>query len=112
MKFCLLLGIICRICEDSRIESSRKPVTTFDHNTVAIGFQELVVKEYRPLRMHDFSTAMSHQGFDGAIGSHVLSGEVLKCVWELQHSVGESTRQQISDTSLQFGNKQCGCTDG
>jgi len=56
---------------------------------------------------------MSHQGFDGAIGSHVASGKVFKRVWELQRSSENRTRQhRISNADLQVGNKQHGCIDG
>ena len=93
MKLCLLLRIISRVCENSGIKSAPNSVAAFDHNTVVGCFQKFIVEEYHPLRMHDFSTTMNHQGFDGAIGSHVITSKVFERIWELQWSGENRTRK-------------------
>jgi hypothetical protein len=54
---CSLFGVVCRVCEYSRIESPFDTVVTFDNNAVLHGVSELIVQENIPLSMEHKAVA-------------------------------------------------------
>jgi hypothetical protein len=79
----LLLHVICRFGEYTRVETTPDGVITLNHHSVLVCFQELIVKDDGPLSVIDFSTAMSHQSIGGSLPVIVLCYEGLEGAREL-----------------------------
>ena len=58
-------------------------ITTLNHDSVFICFQEFIIKDDCPLGMIDLSMAMGHEYTVWALSTKMFCGEGLKCIWEL-----------------------------
>ena len=58
-------------------------VTTLDHNSVLICFQEFIIKDDGPLSVKDFPLTMGQECRVWALSTKMICGESLKCIWEL-----------------------------
>jgi hypothetical protein len=66
-----------------RIESSRDFIAALDNDTVLVRVYEFLIEEDVPLRMQQFTTAMSHEFFAGLLASELLRCKILECIREL-----------------------------
>jgi len=57
----LLFLVICGISEYTQVKMVPNPITTLDHHSMAVCFQEIIVEDDQPLGMIDFSTTMAHK---------------------------------------------------
>ena len=78
-----LFWVISRVSKEPGIKSAGDFVATFDYNPVLICVQKLLIEKYIPLSVEYFTATMGHQSIASTFPTHVLSGEVLKCIWEL-----------------------------
>jgi hypothetical protein len=74
----ILLGVICRVCEYPGVKSTRDSITTFDHYTVLVCVHKLVIKNYLPLGVVAFPTAVTEELCLELLRSAVLVGEILE----------------------------------
>ena len=56
----LLFGIISRVSEKPGIDASLNSINTLDDNSVDIGMNEVIVKNFGPDSMHKFAAAVCH----------------------------------------------------
>ena len=56
----LLFRIISRVGKKSRIDSSLNSINTLDDNSIVVGMNEVVVKNFVPDGMHKFTAAVRH----------------------------------------------------
>ena len=54
----LLLRVVSRVCENSRIDPSHNAIMAFNDNTIFVRMKEIVVKYNSPDAMYKFSTAV------------------------------------------------------
>ena len=57
----LLFHVICRISEYTRVKTSRNLVTTLDHYSMLVCFQEFIIEYDWPLCVVHFLTTMTHE---------------------------------------------------
>ena len=58
-------------------------ITTLDHSSMLIGFQEFIIKDDRPLSVKYFPLTMGHEYGVWALSTQMLRGESLECIREL-----------------------------
>lgn len=73
-----LLWVICRVGKYSKIKAPFNAITTFDHNTVLISLQKVIVKQFFPLRVEELPLAMSHKCFARTFAAAVQCCKVIK----------------------------------
>lgn len=59
-----LFWVICRVSKNPRKDSSIHSVVAFDHDTVPIRINKLIIQQDAPKRMEKFTFAMSEDVFD------------------------------------------------
>lgn len=74
----ILLWVIGRICQDSRIKSAHNPVAAFDNYAMRVGFQKFVVEKYTPLGMHYLTTTVSIKCFTPSFFTCVFGDKVFE----------------------------------
>jgi hypothetical protein len=76
---CLLLRVITRVCRNSGVESSLDAITACNNYAVPPGFDELVVEDNIPLRMHGLAVAMCHECSTGNTVTTLHRRKFLEC---------------------------------
>jgi len=106
-KLALLLLIVCRICEYTRVKTPPNVVTALDSHSVLIRFQEFIVKNNRPLCMVDFSVAMRHECTVGPLAANLLCCESFEGIWELSFKRIEDSHRKPKKSHAPSPGKQC-----
>lgn len=78
----VLLRVIRRVCEDTRIYSSHNSIGTLDDNAMGISFHELLVQHQRPYSVYKFPATMCEE-IAGWHGTCQLVIPIVELVWEL-----------------------------
>jgi hypothetical protein len=79
----LLLLVVCRKGKYTRVETTPDGITALNCHSVLICFQELIIKDDRPLSVVDFLMAMGHKSAIGSFPANVLCCKGLEGVREL-----------------------------
>jgi hypothetical protein len=56
----LLFRVISRISKKPGVDASLNSINTLDDNSIGIGMNEVVIKNFGPDSMHKFATAVCH----------------------------------------------------
>jgi hypothetical protein len=83
VRWDILLAIISRICEYTRIETAPNPITAVNHNAMDIGLQEFVIENDCPLGVIQFSVTMRHEWTVWPLPTNALCRKGLEGVREL-----------------------------
>jgi hypothetical protein len=106
-KLALLLLVVCRICEYTRVETPPNVVTAFNSYSMLIRFQEFIVKNNRPLCMVDFSVAMRHECTVRPLAANVLCCKSFEGIWELSFKRIEDPHRKPNKSHAPSPGKQC-----
>jgi hypothetical protein len=68
-----LLGVVTRVSENARVEATSDPITTGDDDPVFPRFDEVVLEQYLPLRVNEFTVAKRHEGLAWRLSGGGLS---------------------------------------
>jgi len=84
-----LLGVVARVGKNARVEATSDPITTCDDDPVFPCFNEVVLQEYFPLRMNEFTVTKRHEGLTWRLSRGGLSSsEFLKTIRKLRDKKG------------------------
>jgi len=72
------------MCEDAKIESPSDTIATENHDPVQPGLNELVVKDYFPLRMHELTMAKRHESSTWRLSTILLGSKLFEGSWKLE----------------------------
>ena len=78
-----LFRIISRIGEDARVKPTPNAITAFYHNAMFVRLQELVVQEWGPLRMSEFTMAVSDKCLLELLLASMLGDEIFERIGKL-----------------------------
>jgi hypothetical protein len=80
----LLFNVIRRVRKYSGIEAPGNTVATFDHYTMLVSLDKIVIEEGFPLLVEHLTMTMSHERFVGTLASRVFSGKIFERSWQLE----------------------------
>jgi hypothetical protein len=66
-----------------RVKMTSNVITTLDHSSMLICFQDFIIKDDHPLSMKDFPLTMGHECRVWALSTKMIHGKSLECIWEL-----------------------------
>jgi hypothetical protein len=58
----VLLGVVTRMSENTRVETTSHPITAGDDDPMFPRFDEVILEQYLPLSMNEFTVAKGHEG--------------------------------------------------
>jgi hypothetical protein len=104
----LLLLVICRICEYTRVKPTPDAITTLNCHAVLVCLQEFIIQDDRPLAMVHFSMAMRHKGGIRSLPTNVLCCEGLEGIRKLSFNKIEGSHgTQPKDFHAPSPDKRC-----
>lgn len=116
MRDYLLLLIVGRICEESRVKSPNNRVRTIDNYTVQVRFNEFIIYEDFPLSVNQLSATVCHQCVAWTFSIHIIYDKILERIRKLSFGGSLSKRSEhrtgVFASVLPTGNRPRDCISG
>jgi hypothetical protein len=70
----ILLGVVTRMSENARVETTSHPITACDDDPMLPCFDEVIFDQYFPLRMNEFTVTERHERIAWGLSGGGLAG--------------------------------------